>query len=173
VNASVRIWSLHPKYLDARGLVALWREALLAQAVLRGRTTGYVHHPQLIRFRAQSSPVGSIGEYLRTVHEEASTRGYRFAAARITRARAPGHLTVTRGQLQFEWHHLLEKLRARDPERLGQLATVKTPQPHPLFRVVRGTVALWEKGRSPAQPAAAANAPQTARHRTVDKEGPS
>jgi hypothetical protein len=29
-----RIWSLHPKYLDARGLVALWREGLLAQAVL-------------------------------------------------------------------------------------------------------------------------------------------
>ncbi|HEU5178767.1 MAG TPA: pyrimidine dimer DNA glycosylase/endonuclease V, partial [Burkholderiales bacterium] len=32
----MRLWSLHPKYLDARGLVALWREALLAQAVLRG-----------------------------------------------------------------------------------------------------------------------------------------
>jgi carboxyl-terminal processing protease len=29
----MRLWSLHPKYLDAQGLVALWREALLAKAV--------------------------------------------------------------------------------------------------------------------------------------------
>jgi len=25
----MRLWTLHPKYLDARGLVALWREGLL------------------------------------------------------------------------------------------------------------------------------------------------
>ena len=142
----MRIWSLHPRYLDARGLVALWREALLAQAVLRGTTKGYVHHPQLVRFWAQPSPVGSIGEYLRLVHEEAATRGYRFAAERITRARARGHLTVTRGQLLFEWGHLLQKLRVRDPERLRQLAAVKSPLPHPLFHVTRGSVAPWEKG---------------------------
>jgi hypothetical protein len=36
----MRLWTLHPKYLDARGLVALWREALLAQKVLRGATRG-------------------------------------------------------------------------------------------------------------------------------------
>jgi hypothetical protein len=142
----VRIWSLHPKYLDARGLVALWREALLAQAVLKGKTKGYLHHPQLLRFRAHASPVGSIGEYLRLVHEEAATRGYRFAADKITRARAREHLTVTRGQLEFEWRHLLEKLRVRDPHRLTRLAKVKNPRPHPLFRVVRGSVAKWEKG---------------------------
>ncbi len=34
----MRLWTLHPKYLDPRGLVALWREALFAQAVLRGWT---------------------------------------------------------------------------------------------------------------------------------------
>jgi hypothetical protein len=43
----MRLWSLHPQYLDPQGLVALWREALLAQAVLRGKTRGYKHHPQL------------------------------------------------------------------------------------------------------------------------------
>ena len=47
----MRLWTLHPKYLDARGLVALWRESLLAQAVLAGRTRGYRSHPQLERFR--------------------------------------------------------------------------------------------------------------------------
>jgi len=47
----VRIWSLHPKYLDRQGLTACWREALLAQAVLNGATRGYTRHPQLVRFR--------------------------------------------------------------------------------------------------------------------------
>jgi hypothetical protein len=145
----VRIWSLHPKYLDARGLVALWREALLAQAVLRRATKGYVHHPQLLRFRQQTIPVGCIAEYLRAVHGEATRRGYRFAAARIARARTLARLTVTRGQLEFEWLHLMAKLRTRDPELHAQLTSVKTPQAHPLFRVVRGDVAHWEKGAAP------------------------
>jgi hypothetical protein len=147
----VRIWSLHPQYLDAKGLVALWRETLLAHAVLRGKTKGYRHHPQLLRFRAQRSPVGSIAEYLRVVREEASTRGYRFAADRIGRSRALGRLTVTRGQLEFEWQHLLEKLRTRDPQRLTKLKTVKSPRPHPLFRVVSGGVSSWERGTEPSR----------------------
>ena len=142
----MRIWSLHPKYLDGKGLVALWREALLAQAVLRGKTKGYRHHPQLLRFRAHASPVGCIGEYLRSVHEEAATRGYSFAAERITPTRGSGRLTVTRGQLELEWQHLLQKLRTRDPERLAELSKIKRPVAHPLFRVVRGGVAPWERG---------------------------
>ena len=141
----MRIWSLHPKYFDTRGLVALWREGLLAQAVLKGETKGYVHHPQLRRFREQPLPVGSIAEYLRFVYAEAMNRGYRFAVARISRSRAPAVLKVTRGQIEFEWHHLMEKLRVRDPERHAQLANVKSPKPHPLFRVVPGPVAEWEK----------------------------
>jgi hypothetical protein len=137
---------LHPKYLDARGLVALWREALLAQAVLGGKTKGYRHHPQLLRFRAQPSPIGSIAEYLRVVHDEAVDRDYRFVAEKISRARARSQLTVTRGQLEFEWRHLLDKLRVRDPHRLAELTKVKIPRAHPLFRVVRGNVAQWERG---------------------------
>ena len=144
--ASLRIWSLHPKYLDARGLVALWREGLLAQAVLKGNTNGYLHHPQLLRFREQAFPVGTIAEYLRGVHGEAVNRGYRFAGAKVSRARARGRLTVTRGQLEFEWQHLLEKLQTRDPKLHARLVTLKNPRPHPLFRVARGDVAQWEKG---------------------------
>jgi hypothetical protein len=143
--AALRIWSLHPKYLDARGLVALWREGLLAQAVLKGNTTGYVCHPQLLRFQEQSFPVRFIAEYLRSVHGEAVSRGYRFTAAKISRSRARSQLTVTRGQLEFEWQHLMEKLQTRDPERHARLVTLKVPRAHPLFRVVRGNVAQWEK----------------------------
>jgi len=37
----MRLWTIHPKYLDAKGLVALWRETLLAKHVLEGKTPGY------------------------------------------------------------------------------------------------------------------------------------
>lgn len=141
----MRLWSLHPRYLDARGLVALWREALLAQAVLRGRTRGYRHHPQLARFRAQASPRGAIAEFLRAVHAEAERRGYRFAAAKIGPARARGTIRVTRGQLAHEWTHLRSKLAVRDPERMARFAGVGRPRAHPMFRVVPGGVEVWEK----------------------------
>ena len=141
----MRLWSVHPKYLDARGLVALWREALLAQAVLSGRTKGYLHHPQLQRFRAQPSPLGAIAEYLRGVHAEAVRRGYAFAALKISPALSSGVIAVTRGQLNHEWSHLMAKLAIRDPELRGQLAHVGRPQPHPSFRLVPGDVETWEK----------------------------
>ncbi len=140
----MRIWTVHPKCLDSKGLVAVWREALLAQAVLRGRTAGYRHHPQLDRFRDESSPLGSIAEYLRAVHAEAAERGFRFDAARIGRARAVRPVAATRGQLAFEWEHLLDKLRARDPERRDRLLRAR-PAAHPLFRLVAGQVEEWER----------------------------
>jgi hypothetical protein len=141
----MRLWSLHPKYLDARGLVAVWREALLAQAVLRGRTDGYRHHPQLQRFRAQPAPLGAIADYLRGVHAEAASRGYAFAARKISRARSAGVIAVTRGQLMHEWKHLKTKLETRDRELLGQLARVSRPRSHSAFRIVPGEVETWEK----------------------------
>jgi hypothetical protein len=147
----MRLWSLHPKYLDTRGLVALWREALLAQAVLRGATVGYRRHPQLIRFQEQSTPVGFIADYLRAVHAESITRSYRFAADKVGAERATGQILVTRGQLDYEWQHLMEKLRVRDPQLRERLATVKRPEPHPLFKVLRGGVASWEKAPPAAE----------------------
>jgi hypothetical protein len=143
----VRLWSLHPKYLDARGLVAVWREGLLAQAVLRGRTAGYRHHPQLHRFRAHAAPCGAIAAYLRGVHAEAQNRTYAFAARKIGRANNAEVIAVTRGQIMREWEHLLAKLEVRDPELRDRLELVKRPQPHPLFRVVAGDVEPWEKSR--------------------------
>lgn len=145
----MRLWSLHPKYLDACGLVALWREALLAQAVLRRQTAGYRHHPQLERFRAQASPVGSIADYLRGVHAEAVSRGYEFAGRKISFARGGGTITVTRGQIEHEWRHLMTKLAIRNPEIHDRLGHVKRPQTHPLFRVVPGEIERWEKGSQP------------------------
>lgn len=140
----MRLWSLHPRYLDRQGLTACWREALLAQAVLAGRTRGYTRHPQLARFREAADPVEAVGAYLAAVADEAQDRGYRFDRGRIDSAGAPAPLPVTTGQLAHEWAHLMGKLRVRTPERAVALGAVTTPEPHPLFRVVDGPVEDWE-----------------------------
>ena len=148
----MRLWSLHPRYLDARGLVALWREALLAQAVLRGQTRGYTHHPQLQRFRTTDCPEAALAAYLKAVLEESLHRGYAFDATKIGATQGAGRMTVSRGQLDYEWAHLREKLRVRDPARLADLASIHRPDPHPLFDVVPGPVATWEVVASPGKP---------------------
>jgi hypothetical protein len=148
----MRLWTLHPKYLDAKGLVALWREALLAQAVLKGETVGYRHHPQLLRFKSHDDPLAAIGTYLHAVYAEALARSYRFDSTKITRRRTKAGLAETRGQLTYEWQHLQEKLRARSPDWLHRWKGVATPEPHPLFRLVSGAVRHWEK----VEPGAAA-----------------
>ena len=141
----MRLWSLHPKYLDSRGLVALWREALLAQAVLRGRTKGYRHHPQLERFRTQRDPIAAIGAYLVTVHDEAASRGYRFTRAKIVRPGTRARMRVTAGQLRYELMHLLGKVRRRDRSLYRSIRTIKRIAPNPLFQVIPGKIETWER----------------------------
>lgn len=140
----MRLWTLHPKHLDARGLVALWREALLAQAVLAGKTRGYTHHPQLIRFRESPAPLDAISAYLKIVHAEAERRGYAFDAAKIVAAGEADPIVATRGQIDYEWTHLRHKLERRSPEWLAGLRVRSRPAAHPLFRIVAGPVADWE-----------------------------
>jgi hypothetical protein len=139
----LRLWSLHPRYLDAAGLVALWREALLAQAVLRGRTRGYRFHPQLERFRACGAPRAAINAYLLAIHDEAARRGYAFDRSKIRRCECTP-IPVTRGQLDYEWQRLLAKLRSRNPAAYREIVRMK-PRPHPLFRVTPGPLASWER----------------------------
>lgn len=141
----MRLWSLHPKYLDPKGLVALWREGLLAQAVLQGRTRGYQKHPQLIRFRAHPHPEIALGAYLREVHAEATRRGYAFDASKLAEHPPCEGLTVTQGQLDFEWRHLRAKLALRDPERHARYRDLPSPDCHPLLRPVPGPVEAWER----------------------------
>lgn len=143
----MRIWSLHPRYLDRQGLLACWRETLLAQAVLAGRTRGYTRHPQLARFREASDPLRALGRYLSLLADEAQDRGYRFDRTRIDHVGDAPTLHVTSGQLALEREHLAAKLSARDPARLAQLPAVA--EPHPLFSVISGGVEPWER-HSPA-----------------------
>jgi len=139
------LWTLHPRLLDTRGLVALWREALLAQKVLAGETRGYRHHPQLARFRALDDPLAGIASYLAEVQAEGARRGFRFAADKIAPMRLAGQIEASSGQLAYEFQHLLGKLAQRDLARYQELFPLAAPPAHPLFRVVAGGVADWER----------------------------
>jgi hypothetical protein len=141
----MRLWSIHPEYLDRAGLVALWREALLAQAVLCGRTRGYRNHPQLERFKGQSRPEAAIASYLQAVWEEAARRGYRFDQAKIGFLSEVPKIEVTQGQLDYEWRWLRAKLEKRDQQHCRAMREGAPIKTHPLFEVVPGPVANWEK----------------------------
>lgn len=140
----MRIWSVHPRYLDAKGLVALWRETLLAQHVLAGKTKGYTNHPQLQRFKETAAALDYINAYLNHVWQEASQRGYHFDKQKIGAYKKAKPMSVTTGQVEYERNHLLKKLTVRDPERFESLAKTKHWDLHPLFYEVEGPVADWE-----------------------------
>ena len=141
----MRLWTLHPRYLDAQGLVAAWREALLAQKVLAGQTRGYTRHPQLARFQSHPQRMNVIARYLAALAEEAECREYNFDRTRILPAEFSGQLEETRGQLLFEWEHLKTKLRRRAPALYRRIRSLTDPDPHPLFKIVPGKVRDWEK----------------------------
>lgn len=142
----MRLWSIHPSQLDAKGLVAVWREGLLALHVLRGQTKGYKNHPQLLRFKAHSQPVEAVTAYLHHIVDEAVTRGYSFDRTKLSpRVTTLEQLKVTTGQLRFETAHLKEKLKIRDVEKFNRVKDLIELTPHPLFKVLPGAVEIWEK----------------------------
>ena len=140
----MRLWSLHPQYLDSKGLVALWREALLAKSVLLGNTKGYVNHPQLERFKVQSSPVDCINQYLLFVWEESKKRKYKFNKCKISTFSTKTVIHVGKGQLEYEYQHLLNKLKIRDAVRFETLKDETYFLPHPMFHEIEGSIAPWE-----------------------------
>ncbi|MCA0158870.1 pyrimidine dimer DNA glycosylase/endonuclease V [Tsukamurella sp. M9C] len=146
----MRIWSVHPRYLDRQALIACWRETLLAQAVLAGRTKGYTRHPQLERFRATPDPLAAVGAYLAALADEADARGYNFDRTRIDEPDATvAPIDVTDGQLDLEWAHLTAKLKTRSPEVAERWTAVESPEQHRSFRTVPGPVEPWERAERP------------------------
>lgn len=142
----MRIWSLHPSLLDSKGLVALWRETLLAQKVLQGATKGYKNHAQLYRFKNLANPIQAISNYLWHVHEEALLRQYNFDASKIACAKTDCiSIPVNQRQVAFEFSHLKNKLEKRDPEKLGVIKDIQDVPLHPLFSAIPGEIELWEK----------------------------
>ncbi len=141
----MRLWSLHPKYLDSKGLVALWREALLAQKVLQGKTSGYRHHPQLHRFKHSNNPNRLIGAYLLSIYTESLNRGYRFDKSKIITFSKNQKINVTRSQLYYEFDFLCTKLKKRSPTQYKKIHSLKKIDTNPLFTVIPGPIEEWEK----------------------------
>jgi hypothetical protein len=140
----MRIWSIHPKYLDSKGLVALWRETLLAKHVLEGRTVGYRHHPQLRRFSSCSEPLLAINQYLNEVYKQALSRQYNFDSSKFKKSSRPLALTVTEEQVKYEFEHLLKKLKSRDIRQYKSIRSTGKIDVHPIFRIIPGPIESWE-----------------------------
>lgn len=140
----MRIWSIHPKYLDAKGIVALWRETLLAKNVLEGKTNGYKNHPQLNRFKNSVNPLDSINQYLEIVYQEAVKRDYNFDKSKFKSCDKPISINVSQGQIEYEFKHLLSKLNVRDKERYVLFKKEINIESHPLFTIVPGGIESWE-----------------------------
>ena len=140
----MRLWSIHPKYLDAKGLVALWREGLLAQKVLKGQTRGYINHPQLDRFKSKRDPIAAIGRYLFYIHKESMLRGYSFNLEKINNIKSRIKMNVNSGQVDYERRHLLAKLKSRDRSLYSKVRIIKELDVHPIFRIINGKVEKWE-----------------------------
>lgn len=141
----MRLWSIHPCYLDTKGLLAVWREGLLAKNVLEGHTRGYKHHPQLIRFKNYENPTAAIHAFLSQIHIEATRRGYHFNPNKIIKHNLFHAIPVTKGQVMFEFCHLLNKLKTRDPQKYKEIVSIKMPVVNPLFSLVEGDIESWEK----------------------------
>lgn len=146
----MRIWSVHSSYLDAKGLVALWRETLLAKAVLEGKTTGYKNHSQLIRFKALKNPLAAINCYLADIYKEAIFRGYKFNSTKFDSTKFDANLKcnlmpVTQGQLEYEFIHLQNKLKLRDAVKFEANNNLTSLKAHPIFTIVSGSIEHWEK----------------------------
>ena len=142
----MRIWSIHPKYLDWMGLGAQWREGLLAQKVVLGETKGWRNHPQLNRFKEHREPLKAAGYYLTEIHAESIRRGYNYNYSKILYpVESVEKIALNRGQLQYEFEILQERLSKRVPSKFVENKDTVVVEPHPLFTVRDGLPELWEK----------------------------
>lgn len=141
----MRLWSIHPQYLDSKGLVAVWREGLLAKKVLEGKTKGYTQHPQLIRFRNHTEPLDAINYYLFQIFTEANQREYQFDGSKISIVKKDiVKIPVNLDQVEYEFLHLKNKLQTREPSKYETLNLIQEINIHPLFEAQEGAVEDWE-----------------------------
>ena len=142
----MRLWSISPKYLDRVGLVSLWRESLLAQKVLVNKAKGYRNHPQLERFKHHRFPIEAIGFYLYDIYKEGRKRGYNFTKKKIIRiSKKVKPIKITRGQIDFEFWHLLTKLKKRNRKNYEGLFKTRSIKLHPLFVRTKGKIEELER----------------------------
>ena len=82
---------------------------------------------------------------MRLVLIESEKRGYHFDKTKLPVQCIPvDFIMESQGQLDYEWQHLLKKLRVRNPDRFRSVSNVKSPDPNPIFRIVPGGISSWE-----------------------------
>lgn len=142
----MRIWSIHPKYLDRKGFGGLWLESIVAKNALEGKTVGYRNHPQLNRFKACSNSVNAINCYLKYVYHESLERKYNFDRNRVDWGCIDTIIPVNKGQVEYEMNHLLSKLKRRDKELYDRYKNIHIDdiELHPVFIMVNGDIEKWE-----------------------------
>lgn len=128
------LWSIHPKYLDKLGLIALWREGLLAQKALSVPSTQYIRHSELERFKNNENPLKAIGSYLCYVAAEGAKRGYNFTHERIVYPNFDDYLIIINDDtLNLEVKNLKNKLKLRDKTKFKELTEMSKIESNPAF----------------------------------------
>lgn len=122
--------------MDKHGLIALWREGLLAQKALNGGAKGYQNNPQLVRFKRQDNPLKAIGTYLSFVAAEGARQGYKLNHEKILYPNFDeAVIEADLGQVAFEKEHLKDKLKRRDVIKFEELSSSKTIDANPIFNI--------------------------------------
>ena len=143
------LWSIDLGWLDSIGIVALWRESLLARAVLEGKTNGYVNHPQLYRFKSSEKPLAAIETYLYYVFEESLKRGFNFDNEKIRNSLIDKNIkiSVSQGQLDYELKLLKLKLKQRSQEYYKNISTINKGNLNSMFASHPGSIEVWERAK--------------------------
>ena len=143
----MRLWSISPQYLDTKGLLAAWREGLLAKKVLEGKTKGYINHPQLIRFKECQNSLLAINKYLMDLYLESVKRGFSFNKSKIGIIGESNTIVirVNYGQVKYEYELLKWKLKKRDKKKYEELKNVDKINLNSVFTSVDGEIEKWEK----------------------------
>ena len=112
---------------------------------LQNKTKGYKNHSQLTRFQNTNSPVNAINSYLIALFEESKKRNFNFNMEKLGEIKESMKIPVTTGQIKYEFHRLLLKLKKRDQKSYNTLKNKKRIETHPLFFKVPGNIESWEK----------------------------
>jgi hypothetical protein len=115
-----------------------------------GKTKGWKNHPQLIRFKNHNAPIHAIGFYLFIIYNEGCKRGYSYNKSKMFKiVEKVSMINISKEQLAYEFEILKNRVRGRDHTKFLELLEFgkkeSYPKPHPLFHVIDGKVALWEK----------------------------
>jgi hypothetical protein len=78
------------------------------------------------------------------VADEGDRRGYGFDRAKLVGNSFGGKIAVTAGQVEYEFAHLLAKLKKRDPALYRRWEKIEKIELHPMFEQIGGDVEEWE-----------------------------